>query len=45
MENLHPEIKFVDGANIENIKIRELHQKAHSECFLARSVKTSITVN
>ena len=43
--DLHPQIKFVEGADIDNGKIRERHQKAHSECFLARSVKTSINVN
>ena len=31
--------------NIENEQIQELHQKAHAECFLARSVKTTIKVN
>jgi len=31
--------------NIEIEQIQELHQKAHAECFLARSVKTTIKVN
>ena len=43
--DLHPKIKFADSVNIENEQIQELHQKAHAECFLARSVKTTIKIN
>ena len=43
--DLNPEIKFADNVNLENEQIQELHQKAHTECFLARSVKTTIKVN
>ncbi|MCP4848514.1 MAG: OsmC family peroxiredoxin [Verrucomicrobiaceae bacterium] len=43
---LHPKVTFGNESKIalDNAKVSELHDKAHLECFLARSVKTRITV-
>ena len=41
---IHPEITFADGAEPDRAKLEDLHHKAHLECFLARSVKTDISV-
>ena len=41
---IHPEVTFADGAEPDRAKLEDLHHKAHLECFLARSVKTEISV-
>ncbi len=41
---LHPTIVFAEGVEVDPAKLAELHEKAHHECFLARSVKTQIEV-
>ena len=40
---LHPETTFAPGVEVSPEKLKELHHKAHQECFLANSVKTEIT--
>ena len=40
---LHPKTVFADGVTVSEEKLKELHHKAHEECFLANSVKTEIT--
>ncbi len=39
---LHPTTVFAEGVTVSPEKLRELHDKAHKECFLANSVKTEI---
>lgn len=40
---LHPRVTF-SGAKVPTPEqVEKLHQKAHHECFLARSVKTEVT--
>lgn len=41
---LRPKVTFGDGAMADTGRIKDLHHKAHLECFIARSVKTAITV-
>ncbi len=43
---LHPKVTFANesASTLDDAKVSELHEKAHLECFLARSVKTKITV-
>ncbi len=40
---LHPATTFAEGVEVSPEKLRELHDKAHQECFLANSVQTAIT--
>ena len=40
---LHPVTTFAEGVEVSPEKLKELHDKAHHECFLANSVKTEIT--
>ena len=40
---LHPKTTWAPGITVDEEKLRELHHKAHQECFLANSVKTEIT--
>ena len=40
---LHPVTIWAEGVTVSAEKLRELHHKAHQECFLANSVKTEIT--
>jgi organic hydroperoxide reductase OsmC/OhrA len=42
--DLHPRVSFVGPAPSAE-GLRELHERAHAECFLANSVRTSIVVN
>ncbi|MEM6911403.1 MAG: OsmC family protein [Verrucomicrobiota bacterium] len=39
---LHPKTVFAEGVEVSREKLEELHHKAHTECFLANSVKTKI---
>lgn len=41
--NLHPKIEF-EGNTPDEAKLRDLHHKAHRNCFIAQSVKTKIEV-
>ncbi|MCK6595563.1 MAG: OsmC family protein [Bacteriovoracaceae bacterium] len=41
--NLHPKIQF-DGATPDETKLRDLHNKAHRNCFIAQSIKTKVEV-
>ena len=41
---LSPQVTFADDTVADNNMIKDLHHKAHLECFLARSVKTKITI-
>ncbi len=41
---LSPQVTFADDTVADNNMIKDLHHKAHLECFLARSVKTTITI-
>ena len=41
---LHPRVTFGNETVPDDAKVSELHDRAHLECFLARSVKTEITV-
>jgi len=41
---LHPEITFAEGSCPDPEKLGALHESAHRECFIARSVKTAIVV-
>ncbi len=40
---MHPRIKFSGDKQPDEAQLAKLHDKAHHECFLARSVKTEIT--
>ncbi|NNC90591.1 MAG: OsmC family peroxiredoxin [Akkermansiaceae bacterium] len=40
---LHPVTTFAAGIDVPPEKLKEIHHKAHQECFLANSVKTEIT--
>jgi len=42
--DLRPEVTFSDGIITDSDMLKDLHHKAHLECFLARSVKTRVTV-
>tara|TARA_Y100001960_G_scaffold96212_1_gene103473 strand:- start:1271 stop:1714 length:444 start_codon:yes stop_codon:yes gene_type:complete len=42
---LNPSIDFAESENCDPANIKNIHQKAHLECFLARSVKTQIIIN
>ena len=42
---LNPSIDFEEREKCDLESIKNIHQKAHLECFLARSVKTQITIN
>lgn len=39
---LHPQVVFADGVEVDGAKLAELHERSHHECFLANSVKTEI---
>ena len=41
---LHPVVTFNDQTTLDESKLQKLHETAHHECFLARSVKTNIGV-
>ena len=41
---LRPEVTFSNDTVTDSNMIKDLHHKAHLECFLARSVKTTITI-
>ena len=43
--DLHPEVKLVSHQNLTNEKLEALHEKAHQECFLARSIKTKVQIH
>ena len=43
--DLHPEIQLASPDTVSKEKIEELHQKAHQECFLARSIKTAVQIH
>jgi len=42
---LHPEITFSGGKQPSPEELAALHDKAHHECFLANSVRTSVTIS
>lgn len=42
---LNPSIDFAESEKYDPETIKNIHQKAHLECFLARSVKTQIIIN
>lgn len=39
---LHPEVKFAGHKQPTAGEIKQLHHKAHEECFIANSVKTEV---
>ena len=41
---LHPSVTFGRETVVDDARARDLHDKAHLECFLARSVKTKVSV-
>lgn len=41
---LHPEITFSEGVEVGAERLAGIHHSAHTECFLARSVKTEVVV-
>jgi len=41
---LHPRLKFAGDKQPTNEELEEMHHFAHSECFIANSVKTKVTV-
>lgn len=41
---LRPLARFADGTNIAPDMLGEIHHRAHVECFIARSVRTDVTV-
>jgi len=41
---LRPRVHFAPGIAVKKDVLSELHQKAHHECFIANSVKTTVTV-
>jgi organic hydroperoxide reductase OsmC/OhrA len=41
---LRPRVMFAEGANVDAGQLHDLHHRAHEECFIANSVKTSIRV-
>ncbi len=41
---LHPVVTFSEQTAPDESRVRQLHETAHLECFLARSVKTEVTV-
>lgn len=41
---LKPRIQFAHGVELDAEALAEIHHKSHEECFIANSVKTSVTV-
>lgn len=41
---LSPRVRFAPGTNVDAAQLAEIHHKAHSECFIANSVKTDVMV-
>ncbi len=41
---LRPRVTFAAGASVSAEQLSELHHRAHAECFIANSVRTSVTV-
>jgi organic hydroperoxide reductase OsmC/OhrA len=41
---LHPKVTFGPGATVDGETLKELHHQSHLGCFIAASVKTSVTV-
>ena len=41
---LRPRIVFAPGTIVDEQALREMHHRAHEECFIASSVKTDVTV-
>lgn len=39
---LRPAVTFAGARELDAAELRELHERAHEECFLARSVKTEV---
>jgi organic hydroperoxide reductase OsmC/OhrA len=42
--NLNPKVKF-SGDSPDLAKLKHMHDKAHENCFIARSIKTKVHVN
>lgn len=40
---LHPKTTWGEGVTVSEEKLEQLHHEAHKQCFLANSVKTTIT--
>jgi organic hydroperoxide reductase OsmC/OhrA len=41
---LHPKLKFSGDLQPTEQELDEMHHFAHTECFIANSVKTKVTV-
>jgi len=41
---LRPRVCFASGAVVDGEVLAKIHHKAHQECFIANSVKTSVTI-
>ena len=41
---LRPRVGFAPGTIVDDAALADLHHRAHSECFIANSVTTSVTV-
>jgi organic hydroperoxide reductase OsmC/OhrA len=41
--DLHPEVRFAAGSVVSDAELARLHQKAHEQCFIGNSVKSTIT--
>jgi organic hydroperoxide reductase OsmC/OhrA len=42
--HLHPHVVFTAGQPPSDTSVREMHEEAHEECFLANSVTTRVAV-
>lgn len=42
---LHPRVQFAAGTSLAPEELQRLHAKAHANCFIANSVKASVTIH
>lgn len=41
---LHPQIAFAAGSEVSGEELRRLHESAHRNCFIANSIRATVTV-
>lgn len=41
---LRPKVRFAPGTNVDAATLAHLHEAAHTNCFIAQSVKTAVSI-
>jgi organic hydroperoxide reductase OsmC/OhrA len=42
---LNPKVTFVEGVQVDHETLTKIHEKAHTNCFIANSLRSEVEIN